>query len=745
MRKMAPAISRSIVAVVVLAAVAAAQESRRAGGTAPPDSVRAKPDSAVAQPDGGTEIAAGGAALRVDLVSGRVTSIRLGPSGEEMCQSHPAGGDKPSAFIEVLDLRDGRAYNPLFVKSAIRLEEASGGLVGEEKPRRAGAAVRFTQQYEGAPFSLTHTLRPTTSGVRWEAAVRLAEGQTENRSVQVTWAIPLPYGWSLWGPNDTISRKNDGVTPMRFVYGHTDASPYGLVIPLVGVWGKSGGAAIYSPPDVRKCQIMFDMPSQTVADMAKGVWRTAGDLPMLRVTHHLVGLRPGKTLTLAVQIASTRPDWRGVMGHYAAAYPELFEPVAAARAWEGMYSGIQAGRYDERNLESLKARRATCVEVHAHFPEYGEYIPPAALKNPDLTWFCRPHPVRPGRGLAASGPSPTGELSLKRNREIVDQLGQAGIGAFIYYYNVHAGNDLVKDRFAADLMLGETGQPNIQYQGEPALRARADSPFGKQLLEQLGLLLEAYPKAPGLFVDNFSIQWLDFAHDDGVSMVHHRAAYDLNRNHQELAPVLFEKAHAAGKVLMVNKLATIESARGVDMVLLEGMDLDLLKFNALACAYRAVFPTAAFGRRTETGLEGRLETRMQQLLVWGGTPADYLKEYRPLTDALIGKRWVFDAEPLDLPAGCEGQIFRIDPHAPRAGDVVVSLVRTGSSFRDGKFVHGLAVAVNVPEADQLKTATFLAVEKSDQPPQPCALERAGMKLTIRLPPVGAAGIVRLTR
>ena len=145
---------------------------------------------------------------------------------------------------------------------------------------------------------------------------------------------------------------------------------------------------------------------------------------------------------------------------------------------------------------------------------------------------------------------------------------------------------------------------------------------------------------------------------------------------------------------------------------------------------------------------------MQHLLIWGGTPAatlarrrgwDTIAVYRPLTDAMVGKRWVFDADPLRLPSGYQGQIFRIDKHAPRGGDVVVSVVNLDRSWRDKQFTEGLSVTVSLPEADQFKRATWLGVEKSREPPQPCEIERAGRKLLLRLPPVGAAGILRLSR
>ncbi len=673
-------------------------------------------------------LSAADAAITVRRDTGAVTSLRVGEAGEEMARPHPNGGERPYAFVEVVDLRDGRTYSPLTGASTIADFRLAGGA--------GGKVLTFVQQYAGAPFRLAHALRETAAGIRWEASLRLAKGQTLNRSVQVNWTLPLPYGWRFWGPNDTTSHRTDGVTPYRYVYGHVDPTPFGTIIPLAGAWGRSGGAAIFSPPDVHKTQISFDVYTQTISDMAHGASRKRGDLQMLRAAHHLVGLRPGKALTLAVCIAGVRPDWRAVLGHYVKSYPELFEPIPAARKYEGMYGISGAGRLQRGGLARMKDRGVTCLEIHAHFPEYGVFITPEALKDPQLTWGFRSN--RRGR------------RSLAANRALIAEALALGVGPFPYFYNVHASPQTARRRFGADRMIDENGKPIIQYQGEPGLRAIPESGFGKHLIEQMDLMLRAYPKAPGFFVDNFSIQWLSFAHDDGVSMVHDRPAYDMNRNHQVVGGICFAKAHKAGKVIMVNKLATIESARGVDMVLVENMPLEALKMTAFACVYRAFFPLSWTYPRSRHSLE----RCMQYLLLYGGTPAatlyrrdrHTLRAYRRLTDAMIGKRWVFDPNPLRVPGGYDGQVFRIDPHAPHGGSVVVSLVNLKASWRDKKYTEGLRVRLRLPENDQLRKAAWTAPSlKADQAPRPCEIVRVGRTLQVLLPPVGAAGVLRLSR
>jgi len=55
------------------------------------------------------ELGAADARVTVEKATGRIVSILLGRRGEEMCRTHPAGSDKPWAFVEVVDERDGRS------------------------------------------------------------------------------------------------------------------------------------------------------------------------------------------------------------------------------------------------------------------------------------------------------------------------------------------------------------------------------------------------------------------------------------------------------------------------------------------------------------------------------------------------------------------------------------------------------------------------------------------------------------
>jgi len=623
---------------------------------------------------------AGGLVVSIERKTGAVRRLRVGPALETMSRWPLAG------YLEIVDLRDRKTYDPS-VASAIGGWRVGGG----DEPR----SLSFRREYEGAPFGIEETFEAADDHLRWTAVLRLLGERKENRSVRVNWVLPLPGGWRYWSPRDLTVRRADGVSGYRAVYGHAGFGPHTTIIPLVSAWGRRGGLVCYSPPDVRKSQIIFEVDPHGLPDPPRGMSRLPGDLPRLRVAHHLVGLRAGKPLALAVCLAGVKPGWRPALGHYVHAHPQLFEPAPAARKLEGMYAITGSGRMSRDTLRQMRQAGVTFVELHGSFPEYGIYMTEEMLADPDLTVPCKPHPRN--------------RVSLRNNRRWIGELNKASIAPFMYFYNCHALPATINKRWPAAGFEDERGRPLLKWYTEPSVYGPPGSPFGKHMVRQMELMLKAYPAVGGFFVDNFGIEMVSFAHDDGVTMIRNRPAYDLNRNHQGLGPVCFAKAHAAGKLIMINKLATIESARGADMVLTEGNSLHSVTQHALACVFRAVFPLGAM-----RGMS--VEQALQHLLLLGGTPEEGLyrrdpetmKAYRPLTDAMIGKRWVLTRDPLTVPRPYAGQVFRIDKHAAGAGDVVVALVDLNRSWRQKRFTEGLTVKVRLPDAGELKKATWLA-------------------------------------
>ncbi|MCE5270547.1 hypothetical protein LLH00_04615, partial [bacterium] len=57
--------------------------------------------------------------------------------------------------------------------------------------------------------------------------------------------------------------------------------------------------------------------------------------------------------------------------------------------------------------------------------------------------------------------------------------------------------------------------------------------------------------------------------------------------------------------------------------------------------------------------------------------------------------------------------------------------------------QGQTVSLRLPENARIRRAAWLAVEDWDKPPVECPLERKGAELSVRLPRLGAAGLLRL--
>jgi hypothetical protein len=276
------------------------------------------------------------------------------------------------------------------------------------------------------------------------------------------------------------------------------------------------------------------------------------------------------------------------------------------------------------------------------------------------------------------------------------------------------------------------------------------SPFGKQLLEQMDRMVRTYPQIIGIGLDNWNYTGIDFGHDDGITMVDNRPAANVNFSQQRMIGAIAAKLHGSGRLVMTNKGRTIESLRGVDFMGTEARGVKTYATFAYMNVCRTVTPTEyAAGDDPQYA-----EYVLKYLLVWSGQMSSLEREadpaqaraYEPLLGLLRNSRWVFEPDPLTLPAGTEGQIFRIDPRSPVNADaVVVTVVRPEVRWRENKFQEGMSVTIRLSDAARFGRAEYLAVERSGEAAVGCRIQRNGPhELCVELPPVGAAAVLKLT-
>jgi len=121
---------------------------------------------------------------------------------------------------------------------------------------------------------------------------------------------------------------------------------------------------------------------------------------------------------------------------------------------------------------------------------------------------------------------------------------------------------------------------------------------------------------------------------------------------------------------------------------------------------------------------------------WSLDYQDLYDAYLPLIEMLADRRWVFDPDPLTLPTGFEGNIFR-----GREGDILVTLVKTQTSAIPEKEDMNV-VSVRTRDIGRVKKVELWTA--GDNNARSVEWERDSHKLSVHLPAdIKAAGILKM--
>ncbi len=670
--------------------------------------------------------------------NGRIVDLRETTRGDAFVtpQKGPAG-------LEVFDELDRKWYSDL--RTPCRATDL------QTNQRE----VTFVKQFEGAPFSLRCTWRPGGDGLRLHVEARLHDGQPQ-RSIRISVVLPVTKGLVSSAPSSAPA-SDVMADPVRYCYLADEKGKARTGIPMLTLYhpGKAG-LSMCIPFEVPKVQLNmgvepFDptrwyVPERiprmnagaevdTVTPPDKG---DLGERPVIRFTEKHVGLRPGKALPFAMWFFAHEPDWRCALGTVVETYKDYFEPHPGFAPLAGGTYGGNPNKVEPAMLEGSRPFDYTKNWFHAHFEFHGEFLTDEACSDPNYRWVCEPYPKE------------FVDLGIQRVREGVRRLKQAGNATFIYGFNMHCDETIIAKRnLQADVARNQEGGIARAYHEQPVMYFSPSSPFGSHQLDQMDRLTRMYPEIAGVALDNWNYAGIDFGHDDGVTMVNNQTAANLNFTQQRMIAAIAGKMHATGRFVFTNKGRTIESFRGVDTVLTEAQGHQTYGTFAYMNLHRCVTPCEYKSREDAKYAEYVLK----YVLVWGGQLSHFEAEsdpeqslaYKPLYDCIRNQRWVFTPDPLTVPAGCQGQIFRIDPRSPwNAGTVAVTLVRPDVSWRDGKRKRNLKVKVRLPDGGRFKKAFWIGVESSAQGPVRCKISRKQGEITVELPPVGAAGVVQLS-
>jgi len=348
--------------------------------------------------------------------------------------------------------------------------------------------------------------------------------------------------------------------------------------------------------------------------------------------------------------------WRPGLGWYLEEHRQFFEPeisdVRACRAFaitNAFTDPAWLGKY-----------RPDWVEIHNHFPNYGEYLPE------EESWTSV---------IAHDYPEIAAERSLTITREMMHKhmaaLHREHIRA-MYYFQC-SGDGFIpwaEKNFPDAVARDSAGHMIPTWKDCVMLNADPETSFGKFVQARLGRLLEVYPEIDGVFADQVCYQTIDWAHADGRTACGGRDGYEYGLSIEKNLKLLAELMHSRGKPVLGNGPFDMECARYLDAVMCEGTggNFESLKY---LCLHKVLLIHAyPFQPRTaEQIMRGCILSGAGWSLggsstltdpEWTGEVRAVYDAYLPLAQAVFGAEILLTPDPVraDPPDTVKTEIFR---------------------------------------------------------------------------------------
>ena len=593
-------------------------------------------------------VRAGTAMLAVDKASGRPDRLMAGPEGRELWTADPLG-------VDVRDDLLARTFGA-----------APASVHGEMK---AGTLV-LEKRFEGAPWTLHETYAPEGPHVRWTARVALAEGAF--RSCAVCLTLPWPdrrETWQVWAARHDMPKALCGQGKDKEEEWIENAGQsHRAVIPALAVYSRQmgWGLALCKPFETPTPRLRF------------GIGRNG---PGIQVCFDWMALSPQRAATASLLIRGTPPCWRPALEWIHDTHREYFAPRSALVA--GLWGGHNCSDYKQTEQEVRSGAGVGlkwCV-IHGHFPNYGDYDSQADEWASIRYLWGRPKDGPEGPPTEAEKQDPRCKVTIDMVRETIRLLNKHDVAALPYVQVCGDASGPVTERFKPDRIISLDGKPPRWHETGACyltqLNADPSLAFGRHLDKMIEGMLRRYEGHKGVCVDQACYDFPDTAHDDGITAIGNKPAYMQRFNYNPRLEWLSRELHPDG-VIMANGPVTIEIMRAIDGLTVETRPapdsrIYLRQFQYLTLVKPMYYSTSKDDDRR--GVEEALKASLAYACGYtacGGSECyqDVFDAYVPLIDRLAHRTWIFDPNPLDLPDGWDGGIFRA-----ANGNILVTVVR----------------------------------------------------------------------
>ena len=566
--------------------------------------------------------------------------------------------------------------------------------------------LTIRKHFKGVPWRMEETWRADGDALAWEAAVTLDAG--EFRSCAVSLHVPWPqpiFPVSFWAAKDGMPSAPLRHADIALEYGEVTS---GILIPALACYraDQDIGLLLAMPFDFRTPRFRFV---------------SAFREPDLKAEFDWLALAPGKPARTSLLLRGTPGDWRPALGWLYERFNDYFEPRSTRihTLWGGHISGtFDVPRAEAAVMASLGMK---WHEIHEHFPAYGNYHPEGLD-----SWRS---------GHARKNEKP---IAVETIRRTIANLHAEGIAALPY---IQAGGGDGDDGLPSEILACRQrnlrGEVWSAWPGTHLLNADPALAFGRDMTRQIEGMVARYPEMDGVFLDQAGYNFLDTAHDDGLTAVGNRPAYMSGFSY-------FPHLERLSRLLHPNKVIIGNGPYGIGI--LRYLDGFMAEGSSWLCDH---FQYYGVGRKPMYFLvyekdDAHIELMFQKALLYGAGFASYpaampskdlYDAYLPVLQRLYRRRWVFDANPLQLPPGFAGQIYRGE-----TGSLLVSLVRNMPRL-GGRRIPDASVRVRTADSGEVKRAVL---HRPGQPSIPLALGRENGALQFAVPADLAAGLVELT-
>ena len=594
-----------------------------------------------------------------------------------------------AAGLRIFDERDSRWYDDLSTPFKLT------GL------RHSGRELRFTKQYQGAPFTVTVTLRLEKDALHWEVQAKKTSAKAPDRSLRVYFAMPLIAGWRVWGPCNAGEFTFDGMTPFAFNYlQQSYVSDYDIILPMVSHYSREldVGFSMLEPIDAQVPAARFQFLNDRAFNWGT-MEKPLPTLPMLETMNYYIGLVGRRPMATKVMMLFHEGDWRPAVGQVFRKWKTYFVPPNPTMyEHEGIFGGNLIGWHGEetggadfqnRDVPLWVRGKVKTFEVHGHFEYYADYINEHKDRWYNIIAYEKLWKKWDGKKSANelydwvrshTAQELLAEIEGKRPAEVtreeaerrlftvradvqcdVEALADAGIAPFWYFNYTDGFRPVVEQNWPDSLCRNEDG--SITPSGWMMCHCLNSDPrwsFGRFQIAAARQIIAEHPRLAGFFLDCFRHFEVEFGHDDGITVVNNKPAYSVNFSYDAAEGIIKKMLHKRNMCTFCNKPQTIRTMRWVDGMMLEGGgDTHEEKYFWACLAKPMVF--------LWTSNEHSDEENCRRAVLYGCFPKFVGSEdgiarrerYMPLYEALRRRVFCFEADPLRVPKGCRGKLYTV--------------------------------------------------------------------------------------